>query len=608
MNNKKINLSKTEQKKGLFLLLLIGIFLFIWQLGSTGLFDETPPLFAAAARRMHLSGDWITPRVNGLNRFDKPPLIYWIMGLIYALPGQASWDPLGTWAARLPSAISSLLMMLFMGQTLMAFPQNEDSFPRRTAFIAALGFALSPLVVIWSRIAVSDALLCSTLGISFLLQWRRYSSPSNQSWWLAWVFLSFSVLTKGPVAIVLMGMVIFTFGLVQADLNRVISRIKPIKGLFITFLISAPWYLIELLLEGKPFWDSFFGYHNLQRLTSVVNGHQEPWWFFGFILIIASLPLTPYLIIGIYQEFLNIFNNKNNNLPNESLSSFAFSWLFSVLILFTFAATKLPSYWLPATPAAAILIAIYSRKLESKNLLKSIPFLLTLIISLIFSLILLLMPLWIKLINDPEIPNLASSLISSMLNIYGAILIITLSSIGLFFSYRLKQGKILLLQVPYFFFHLFIILPLLSIGDQLRQLPLREVSSLIVSLKKTNEQVGMVGIRKPSLHFYTNNIIFYESNDATSLVNLSERLRVEKRNSIKINSYEGNKNSKYFILVIDEKTSNYNYWKNLNPEILGQRSIYKVWRVNKKLLYDRAQELIRKGVISNWQRPRPERI
>jgi 4-amino-4-deoxy-L-arabinose transferase-like glycosyltransferase len=81
--------------------LVCGLVLVVWQLGSTGLVDETPPLFAASARAMAETGDWLTPRVNGLPRYDKPPLVYWLMGLGYLLPGQQSWNPLGTWAACL---------------------------------------------------------------------------------------------------------------------------------------------------------------------------------------------------------------------------------------------------------------------------------------------------------------------------------------------------------------------------------------------------------------------------------------------------------------------------------------------------------------------------
>ena len=62
------------------IVLVCGIIIFFLGLGTTGLVDETPPLFAAAARAMSESGDWLTPKVNGIFRFDKPPLIYWLMG------------------------------------------------------------------------------------------------------------------------------------------------------------------------------------------------------------------------------------------------------------------------------------------------------------------------------------------------------------------------------------------------------------------------------------------------------------------------------------------------------------------------------------------------
>ena len=75
-------LFKTKKRLITLLLVLVsGIIIFILGLGSTGLVDETPPLFAAAARAMSESGDWLTPKVNGILRFDKPPFYYWLMAL-----------------------------------------------------------------------------------------------------------------------------------------------------------------------------------------------------------------------------------------------------------------------------------------------------------------------------------------------------------------------------------------------------------------------------------------------------------------------------------------------------------------------------------------------
>ena len=97
------------------IVLAFGIIIFVLGLGNTGLVDETPPLFAAAGRAMSESGDWLTPKVNGIFRFDKPPLIYWLMGFFYALPKNEIWDTFGTLSARLPSALGSLFLMLMIG-------------------------------------------------------------------------------------------------------------------------------------------------------------------------------------------------------------------------------------------------------------------------------------------------------------------------------------------------------------------------------------------------------------------------------------------------------------------------------------------------------------
>ena len=118
---------KSKKRLLTFLVILtFGILIFLFGLGSTGLVDETPPLCAAAGRAMSESGDWLTPKVNGIFRFDKPPLVYWLMGISYSLPNNQAWDSFGTISARLPSALASLILMLFIGDTIYCWPQKGD--------------------------------------------------------------------------------------------------------------------------------------------------------------------------------------------------------------------------------------------------------------------------------------------------------------------------------------------------------------------------------------------------------------------------------------------------------------------------------------------------
>ena len=612
MNNltKSFSLTFQQRRRGLLCILFIGFLVFILQLGSTGLVDETPPLFAAASRAMAESGNWLTPQVNGLPRFDKPPLVYWLMGIGFSIPGNSFWDPLGTWAARLPSALSTIFLMLVLGDTIMKYPQEENYFNRRTAIITAVTFALSPLVIIWGRIAVSDALLCSTLGICLLLKWRRYANPEREAWWLSWIFLSLAVLTKGPVALVLSGLTMLFFALFQNDFIRIFKILKVIPGLFIVFIISFPWYLVELLIEGKPFLESFFGYHNLQRFTSVVNSHGEPWWFFLIVLCIASLPFTPFLLVSIWKNSCNIFkwSRREINKPEKSLFEFSFFWLISVFVFFTISATKLPSYWLPATPAASVLISFSLTNHVKEEFLQSLAWKFTIVLSILFSIFLFSSKLWIQLLNDPEIPNFSEELSNSFLIEKAGFIFLLIAVLGIIFYFRKIYGKLFILQIPIFLSHFLIVLPTFDLADRLRQLPLRQASELFLNSQNINEPLVMVGAMKPSIHFYTNQVIVFEGRSENALVNVSERLKSEQRRGWKGRPIYGSNGSETTLLLIDKRSVDKSYWQGLNQKVLGNFGVYSVWRLNRENLERRATSLKKEGAISTWKSPRPERF
>ena len=609
---------KKRDFASLIFITFIGIILFFWGLGASGLIDETPAKFAAAGRSMSVSGNWLTPISNGIPRFDKPPLIYWLMGLIYSIPNHSSWDPLGSFAARFPSAISSLLLMIILAETLLRWPQKKNIHQRRTAIVTALTFALSPFIMIWSRTAVSDALLCGTFGLSMLLQWRCYIKPRTNSWIYAWVILGFSILAKGPVAIILMMFSLFLFGLFQNDFDRLRNHIKPGYGLLIALGVSMPWFIIEYILEGNIFLKSFFGYHNFQRYTSIVNSHQEGIFFFVLMLILASLPFTPLLILGIIKGGKQIKKNIINRSvkPSYSLLIFSISWLLSVFIFFTISGTKLPSYWLPAIPAAAIIIGqaenfeLNKGKNKSKlfNTCWWLSILLLLIIAFIF-----LIPIFIpnlsllNKINDNEMNNLSSQLLDSGIFKRGGICFLFAALMGIASKISLKIN-FLSLQIPIIFFQLSSINPLLGLIDLNRQLPLREASKFIVNSKKPNESIAMVGIKKPSVHFYTNEVILYESNTNVNVINLSERLAFEKRVGWKNQQIGSLKGSNSVLILIDNETSKLSHWKLLNPVKLESFGIYNLWRVDVLRLQMIADKFKKEyNLKSSWTQYDPER-
>ncbi len=589
----------------LSIVFVLGSFILLLGLGSTGLVDETPPLFASAGRAMSQSGDWLTPKVNGILRFDKPPFYYWLMAIIYSIPGNEVWDELGSLSGRLPSALSTLFLMVMIADTVYSSTDNANAKPQ-LSLVASLSFVLSPLIIIWSRTAVSDSLLCATLGASLLSFWRKISSEDKSLCIIPWLFLSIAILTKGPVAFAIIFTTLFTFLLTHKNWKNLCSKINPGKGLLLTFLISSPWYLIQLYLKGYIFWDSFFGYHNLQRYISVVNNHSESWWFYLFIMILASLPFSIFLIHGIvftFKDLITKFQIRSETTNNIYI--FSLCWLLSVFLFFSFSATKLPSYWIPAIPAASILISRSAGILSIKIRNSSFIWLFTTLILFGFSIAFYFSDSWLVLINDPEMPDLVDQIKVNGLILRAKLLFTVLTIFSGFFIFKFLPNSLLFLQVMFFFGQFSLMPPIRKLADNLRQLPLRNISNRILNVRSKKEPIAMIGIRKPSLHFYSKQIVFYESSSPTGLVNLSERFNLAKRsNELDQPNYE----SDSFLVVIDKYSKNEKHWTNINSQKLGNYGIYSLLRIKRNDLNIYAKNFKTGGVEPTWRMKKFEKF
>jgi len=385
-----------------------------------------------------------------------------------------------------------------------------------------------------------------------------------------------------------------------------LSKINPKKGFLITILISLPWYILELIKEGKPFWDNFFGYHNFQRYTSVVNNHAEPFWFFLYIMILASLPFTPFLFHGIFKAFKDFLkSSKEISNVNETLHTYSLCWLISVLIFFSISATKLPSYWLPAIPAAAILISKSFINLKHSNKSCSYLWIINILILFGVSIAFFFSNIWLSSINDPEMPNLASELISSGI-IFKAKMFFSLFTLFAIILFSLKSRNILLyLQILLLIGQSFLMSPIRKLADTSRQLPLRNISKLILDIREGKETLAMIGIRKPSLHYYSRQIVFYEPNTKEGLINLSERLNTDRREN-----YEDQPDYEYksLLVVIDEYSTRRKQWSKINHQKLGKFGIYNLWRIQKSDLNKYSRFLVKSGYKSDWENRKVEKF
>lgn len=531
---------KNQDKRQIFFwilsllwLCLIGWLAFFWNLGNTGLIDETEPLFAEAARQMTVTGDWITPYFNGETRFDKPPGIYWLMAIAYQLVG------VNEWAVRLPSAIAAIALVSFGFYTLYSY--GHYSLGDRGAeivkkmpvarflvpWIGAAIMAFNPETITWGRIGVSDMLLtgfmCSAL-LAFFLGYAGQTKTSRANrWYLAFYILSaFAVLAKGPVGIVLPVLIIGSFLLYVGKFREVWQEIRPFLGSLIFLEITLPWYVLVTARNGKAYIESFFGYHNFERFTSVVNHHAGPWYFYFLVVLVGFAPWSIYLPVAIAKTQFWQRRYWSRQPRQSHLGLFALFWFSCIFIFFTIAATKLISYVLPLMPAAAILIALFwggiiiknndklpeFEKAEPKDKTADKFFYFSGIFNAIFLLVLALAILissqWLD--GDPAMPNFSEAIQESGLLINGSFIwLITALLLAFMVAKKRISGVLIVNFIGLVAFFIFAIMPTLFLVDSQRQLPLRELAETIVRVRQPGEEVVMIGFEKPSLVFYTQN-------------------------------------------------------------------------------------------------------
>jgi 4-amino-4-deoxy-L-arabinose transferase-like glycosyltransferase len=517
---------KTAWRFSLIWLTFICSLAFLWNLGSIGLIDETEPLFAEAARQMVVTGDWITPYFNGETRFDKPPLIYWLMAIGYKLLG------VNAWAVRLPSALAAIALTFLCFYTLRYFgfatpaaAQQPRNFQRQLWFSALIGSTLTAFnlqTLAWARQGVSDMLLSGCMGTALLCFFWGYARKEGEQrkitafpdrWYLAFYVLSaLAVLTKGPVGIVIPGIIILSFLLYVGKLREVLQESGIIWGTLIFLAITLPWYVLVTLRNGDAFINSFFGYHNLERFTSVVNNHSAPWYFYFLIVLALFAPWSVYLPLAIARLRFWQRSFWCQQPRRAQLSLFAFFWFVDIFVFFSVSVTKLPSYVLPLIPAVSILVAlVWSQELTRPPLSKSAKFPFGLLISAIFNSVLLL----ILAIASLQIPNLVGSdaamkslsdlIAKSSIPLQGGI-IWAIAGIVCFVFLTKRKWLRWIVWTNLLAFAAFIIFFLNSayfLVDEARQLPLRDISALITQVKQPQEKIVMIGFKKPSVTFYT---------------------------------------------------------------------------------------------------------
>ncbi len=298
--------------------------------------------YSEISREMAASGDWVTPRLNGLKYFEKPPLQYWASAVSFRLFGENEY------AARAYTVLCAFVALLAVFVTARRYIGAEGA-------LLAVGVLLSsPYFLGLAGVVTLDMGLTAwttVTGCAFLLAMGEARPRWRRAWMLvAWAGMALAVLSKGLVGIVFPGAALFLHALVHRDWH-ILSRLEWARGLAVFLLICAPWFV--LVSRANPEFAQFFFVHeHFERFLTTSHRRTEPPWFFVPILFAGFLPWMLALLPAARDGW------RREATPTDfPWRRFALLWSGFIFAFFSASGSKLPAYLLPIFPFLALVLA-----------------------------------------------------------------------------------------------------------------------------------------------------------------------------------------------------------------------------------------------------------
>jgi len=314
---------------------------FVQFLGALPLLDPDEGRYAEIPREMLERGDLITPTLNYVKYFEKPPLLYWLNAASLKLFGITEF------AARLPSALCGLATVL------VTYWIGRRLYGRRTAMIAAAMLGTTAGFVMQSRIILTDMLLtcCLTLclGAFIVAAQRNERRDGPLTWMLMYLGAGLAVLAKGLIGIVFPAGIIFFYLLISREW-RLLGRMRLVTGLLLFLAVTVPWF-VAVSVRNPEFPRFFFIHEHFERFTSTVHGRYQPIWFFVPVLLGTMFPWAVFVPGAVSRAW------RNRHHDGGSAGLYLFIWAAVIFLFFSKSSSKLVPYILPIFPALALLIA-----------------------------------------------------------------------------------------------------------------------------------------------------------------------------------------------------------------------------------------------------------
>ena len=333
-------LNSREEAVGKDILLLMAMFgfAFFQNLGRFPLIEPDEGRYAEIPREMLERWDFITPLLDYVKYFEKPPLHYWLVSLSMSLFGQNEF------AARFPGALMGLLSVVLVYHT------GRKLFDRRAGMLAALILGTCNGFLVQARLNITDMTLTCTLSAAlccFIIAAREDERRKGLYYCLGYLCAGLAVLAKGLIGIVFPGAIVFLYLLI-ARRWRLLGEMRLVAGIPLFLLVTVPWFIL-VSMRNPEFARFFFIHEHFERFTSTVHGRYQPIWFFIPVLAGTMIPWSffiPAALAGTWRE---------RRTPGGDSRLWLLIWAAFIFAFFSKSNSKLVPYILPVFPPLALL-------------------------------------------------------------------------------------------------------------------------------------------------------------------------------------------------------------------------------------------------------------
>ena len=313
------------------------VLLYFWGNGTLSVTAPVEVNYAQTAKEMLAAGDYLSPQIYGNYWYDKPIFFYWELIAAFSVFGVTDF------AARFFPALFAAAGLA------LTYAFARRIYDEITAFWSAIILGTGVLYSFLAKLILTDMSLFVFFGGTLAAFFIGYRERRQKYFYIAYACAGLAVLTKGPIGLLLPGLVILVFLLVERDLSA-LRRLCIPTGLLVFAAVCAPWYVYMYFAHGADFVNTFLGIHNVLRATVSEHAKWNVWYFYLGIYFLGMFPWSFALPLGLYRAW-------RVRPAMDVRTRFLLVWAIVVPVFFQLMATKYPTYSFPAFLPAAILTA-----------------------------------------------------------------------------------------------------------------------------------------------------------------------------------------------------------------------------------------------------------